>query len=139
MTSTFIYPRKSPRPLVGVRHIEQLLLRHTINTSPEARLVVAVICQALLDARSLSLYNRRKARRFLLGRGLEHCASLVGLEREFVMEVITKTGYLPKPNPANQRRKKSSVITSAPDSEPFISGLEAWAEQNNQVNQEVVQ
>jgi acetyltransferase len=37
------------KPLVGMRVIERLLLRHVFAPVPEAKLIVAVICQAIAD------------------------------------------------------------------------------------------
>jgi hypothetical protein len=85
-----------PPPLVKIRTIERMLLRHANGPIPEARLVVAVICQAMADCRSGSKDDRRTARAFLHGRNLEAWAALVDLDPTFVREVAIKTHYLPE-------------------------------------------
>jgi hypothetical protein len=85
---------KLPPPLVKIRTIERMLLRHATGPIPEARLIVAVICQAMADCRSGSKDNRRTARVFLYGGNLDAWAALVDLDPTFVREVATKTHYL---------------------------------------------
>ena len=85
-----------PPPLVKIRTIERMLLRHAIGPIPEARLVVAVICQAMADCRSGSKDDRRTARAFLNGGDLDAWAALVDLNPAFVREVAIKTHYLPE-------------------------------------------
>lgn len=87
---------KLPPPLVKIRTIERMLLRHATGPIPEARLVVAVICQAMADCRSGSKDDRRTARAFLYGRNLDAWAALVDLDPTFVREVAIKTHYLPE-------------------------------------------
>lgn len=88
-------PAKPMKPLVGMRVIERLLLRHVFAPVPEAKLIVAVICQAIADVVSTHEYTRRRAHRFLLGDRLDHLAELVSLNPEFVREVAIKSRYLP--------------------------------------------
>lgn len=83
-----------PRPLVGIHAIERLLLRHVFAPVPEARLIVAVICQGIADAASSDDYLRRRACQFLQGFHLEYLADLVELNPEFVREVARRAHYL---------------------------------------------
>ncbi|WP_275760737.1 hypothetical protein [Ralstonia pseudosolanacearum] len=103
-TRSAIEPRRArraarPRPLVTIRAVERLLLRHVpvlVNgLLPEQRLIVAVLCQAIADAR----YADRKqlqedAERFLRSDDLAQVAGLIDLNPAFVREVAVKTGYL---------------------------------------------
>ena len=123
---------------VSVRTIERLLLRHTINTSPEVRLIVAMICHAITDLRSSYDLYRRSARHFLEGRDLDHWASMIGLEPDFVREVILKTGHLtpmslrheaPSKKPQSQVTPKPRVLPTPP-MEPFIDARKAAAALN---------
>ena len=87
---------KLPLPLVNIRTIERMLLRHANGPIPEARLVVAVICQAMVDCRSGSKDDCRSARSFLCGDDLDAWAALVDLNPAFIREVAIKTHYLPE-------------------------------------------
>ena len=84
-----------PRPLVSIRVIERLLLRHATGPTPEKRLIVAVICQAMVDSRCGSRDDRRTAQDFLRSGVLDGWANLVDLHPAFVREVARKTHYLP--------------------------------------------
>jgi hypothetical protein len=84
-----------PPPLVKIHAIERMFLRHALGPTPEKRLVVAVICQALVDARTGSRHEQRTARRFLGGPDLDAWADLVGLPAAFVRDVAIRTHYLP--------------------------------------------
>lgn len=84
-----------PRPLVGIRAIERLLLRHAIGPTPEKRLIVAVICQAMVDSRCGNKDELRSGRSFLEGRDLDAWAALIDLNPVFLREVARKTHYLP--------------------------------------------
>ncbi|MDB0511614.1 hypothetical protein [Ralstonia solanacearum] len=88
-----------PRPLVTMRVVERLLLRHVnapaTGPLPEQRLIVAVLCQAIADAR----YGENRpvqedAERFLRSDDLAQVAGLIDLNPAFVREVAVKTGYL---------------------------------------------
>ena len=83
-------------PLVNIRTIERMLLRHVNGPIPEARLVVAVICQAMVDCCSGSKDDCRSARSFLCGEDLDAWAALVDLNPAFIREVAIKTHYLPE-------------------------------------------
>ncbi len=85
---------KLPLPLVNSRTIERMLLRHANGPIPEARLVVAVICQAMIDSRGGSKDDRRTASSFLCGGDLDAWASLVDLNPAFIREVAIKTNSL---------------------------------------------
>jgi hypothetical protein len=80
-----------------MRAIERLLRRHVVAPSPEAHLVVAVLCQAIADAASLNRDTRRCAHRFLRGDDLDTLACLVGLHPDFVREVARRAGYWATP------------------------------------------
>lgn len=89
---------KLPPPLVTIRTIEKLLLRHISappsGPLPEQRLIVAVICQAIADLRCGTTSEQRQARRFLLGDDLGAWATWVDLQPSFIREVAVKTLYL---------------------------------------------
>ena len=89
---------KLPPPLVTIRAIEKLLLRHISappsGPLPEQRLIVAVICQAIADLRCSTTGEQRQARRFLLGDDLDAWATWVDLQPGFIREVAAKTLYL---------------------------------------------
>ncbi len=88
-----------PRPLVTMRVVERLLLRHVnapaTGPLPEQRLIVAVLCQAIADARYADKKHLQEdAERFLRGDDLAQVAGLIDLNPAFVREVAVKTGYL---------------------------------------------
>ncbi|WP_055326744.1 hypothetical protein [Ralstonia solanacearum] len=88
-----------PRPLVTMRVVERLLLRHVnapaTGPLPEQRLIVAVLCQAIADARYAESQSvQDDAERFLRGDDLAQVAGLINLNPAFVREVAVKTGYL---------------------------------------------
>ncbi|MHA6911242.1 hypothetical protein ACQUJS_22990 [Ralstonia pseudosolanacearum] len=103
-TRSAIDPRRTrraarPRPLVTIRVVERLLLRHVpvpvTGLLPEQRLIVAVLCQAIADSR----YGENRpvqedAERFLRSDDLVQVAELIDLNPAFVREVAVKTGYL---------------------------------------------
>lgn len=101
-----LIPKHPNRPLVGIRAIERLLLRHAFAPKPEAKLMVAVICQGMADAVSADDYVRRRAIRFLKGHNLERIADLIGLHPEFVRQVAQQANYLPNDFPASQKKRK---------------------------------
>ncbi len=92
---------KPPHPLVGIHAIERLLLRHVFAPVPEAKLIVAVICQGIADAASSDDYLRRRACRFLQGFHLEYLADLVGLNPEFMREVARRARYITAEQPTH--------------------------------------
>ena len=85
---------KLPLPLVNSRTIERMLLRHAKGPVSLVRLVVAVICRAMIDCRSGAKDECRSARSFLCGDDLDTWASLVDLNPAFIREVAIKTHYL---------------------------------------------
>lgn len=101
-----LIPKYPNRPLVGIRAIERLLLRHAFAPKPEAKLMVAVICQGMADAVSVDDYVRRRAIRFLKGHNLERIAELIGLHPEFVRQVAQQANYLTNDLPASQKKRK---------------------------------
>lgn len=103
---------KLPPPLVTIRAIEKLLLRHISappsGPLPEQRLIVAVICQAIADLRCGTTGEQRQARRFLLGDDLDAWATWVDLQPGFIREVAAKTLYLlPATEEADTQREPS--------------------------------
>jgi len=100
-----LIPTHQNRPLVGIRAIERLLLRHAFAPKPETKLMVAVICQGMVDAVSVDDYVRRRAIRFLKGHNLERIANLIGLHPEFVRQVAQQANYLPNDLPASQKKR----------------------------------
>jgi hypothetical protein len=103
---------KLPPPLVTIRAIEKLLLRHISappsGPLPEQRLIVAVICQAIADLRCGTTGEQRQARRFLLGDDLDAWATWVDLQPGFIREVAVKTLYLlPVAEEADTQREPS--------------------------------
>ncbi len=82
-------PRRIPAR-IPARLLEQVLLRHTEDTSPEIRFFVAIIGQAFDDIQNRSIDPRicQSASAFVNGKGLDRVAQLVGLEPSFVRELI---------------------------------------------------
>ena len=95
---------KHTRPLIGIRIIERVLLRQSFAPVPEAKLMVAVICQGIDDAVSVDEYIRRRAIRFLQGHNLDRIADLIGLHPDFVRQVARQAHYLPQANPTNKNK-----------------------------------
>ncbi|MDA8327543.1 MAG: hypothetical protein M0Z83_01065 [Betaproteobacteria bacterium] len=89
-----LIPTHPNRPLVGIRIIERMLLRHVFAPVPEAKLIVAMICQAMADAISSDDYLRRRAYEFLQSRRLDFFTDLVDINPEFVRDVARRTRYL---------------------------------------------
>lgn len=89
---------KFPPPLVTIRAIEKLLLRHISappsGPLPEQRLIVAVICQAIADLRCGTKAEQQQARHFVMGEDLSAWAQWVDLQPSFIREVAIKTHYL---------------------------------------------
>jgi len=84
-----------PPPRISVPAVQRLLLRHVAKVSPEAKLWVAMISQAMGDAISRDDNQRQRARRFLTsGTRLVFWCELLGIELGFVREVAIRTGYL---------------------------------------------
>ena len=100
---------KRPKPLVGLRVIERVLIRNVFAPVPEAKLIVAVICQAMSDAVSTDEYLRRRACEFLDSRRLDFFADLVDINPEFVREVARRARYLATPT-VQVTRKNSRKI-----------------------------
>ena len=92
---------KPPHPLVGIHAIERLLLRHVFAPVPEAKLIVAVICQGIADAASSDDYLRRRACRFLQGFHLEYLADRDGHNPEFMREVARRARYITAEQPTH--------------------------------------
>lgn len=94
--NTALIPKttKRPKPLVGLRAIERVLLRNVFAPVPEAKLIVAMICQAMADAVSPDEYLRRRASEFLRSRRLDFFADLVDINPDFVREVARRARYL---------------------------------------------
>ncbi|MGD7525675.1 hypothetical protein ACQCPX_10785 [Ralstonia pseudosolanacearum] len=88
-TRSTIDPRRTrraarPRPLVTIRAVEKLLLRHVnapaTGLMPEQRLIVAVLCQAIADARYADRKHLQEdAERFLRSDDLAQVAGLIDL------------------------------------------------------------
>ena len=100
---------KRPKPLVGLRAIERVLLRNVFAPVPEAKLIVAVICQAMSDAVSPDEYSRRMACEFLRSRRLDFFADLVDINPEFVREVARRAHYLPTPTIPSIRKNSRKM------------------------------
>jgi hypothetical protein len=82
-------------PRIGMSTVQRLLLRHVAQVSPETKLWVAMIAQAMGDAISSDDNHRLRARRFLIyGKRLAFWCELIGLDLGFVREVAIKAGYL---------------------------------------------
>jgi len=101
-----------------------MLNRHTFIRCPESRLAVAVITLAIGDCLSRDRHReRREARRFILGAGLDEWCDRVALNPEFVRLVAKKAGYL-----ADEQlywryvAKKSSGAKQQPDQNAPAAG-----------------
>lgn len=100
-----------PPPLVGIRTIERMLLRHATGPMPEKRLIVAVICQSIVDSRCGAKDDRCTARAFLRGCDLDSWADLVDLNPAFVREVAHKTHYLPEAPKKPSGAAPATIVT----------------------------
>ena len=97
-----IDPRKHAsvrKPLVGIRAVSRMLLRSVDASCPEARLIVAMIAQAMEDCASKVYVDQLQAERFMRSWRLEVWATAVGLDPGFVREVAIKTQYLSPTEP----------------------------------------
>lgn len=86
-----ILPQK---PELSPATLERLMRRHLEVISPDARLFLAVIVQALRDCRAHSRDVRRDARRFFSDGRMHGFADYIGINPDFVREVASKAGYL---------------------------------------------
>ena len=115
-------------PRIGLLAVQKLLLRHVAKVSPETKLWVAMIAQAMSDAISQDDNHRLRARRFLsYGTRLAFWCELIGLDLHFVREVAIKAGYLVhedalwkpmKPAKANTQKRsapRTPIMTEAPN------------------------
>ena len=113
-------------PRIGLLAVQKLLLRHVAKVSPETKLWVAMIAQAMGDAISRDDNQRLRARRFLIyGTRLAFWCELIGLDLGFVREVAIKAGYLvhedtlwkpiksTKATPHKRRAKRSPIMPEA--------------------------
>lgn len=83
-----------PKPQLSPATLERLMRRHLEVISPDARLFLAVIVQALRDCRAHSRDVRRDARRFFSDGRMHGFADYIGINPEFIGEVARKSGYL---------------------------------------------
>ena len=115
--------RLAPAP-VNIRAIERLLLRHVSTPAsgptPEQRLVVAVICQAMVDSRAGTTQQRTEARTYLRGPCLDFWATSIGLEPEFVREIAIKAMYLPQYQRFRPQAKEPQVSSEECTGSPAI-------------------
>ncbi|CAK0772899.1 hypothetical protein CCP4SC76_5650002 [Gammaproteobacteria bacterium] len=111
------------------RTIERVLLRHTVDTSPEVRLCVAIVRQAVADLHNLSedLKDRESAQSFVQGPGLDYLAPLVGLEPGFVREMIDRTDPPEVPKRPVTASEDTAMSHTPPSSigEPMIDAKQA--------------
>jgi len=83
-----------------VDNVKCILMRHAAQDTPETRLAVAVLCQAVIDTRPHDVAGEVKAREwdavradantFLAGDGLNTWAELAGLEPGFVRAIAQR-------------------------------------------------
>lgn len=83
-----------PKPELSPAALERLMRRHLEVISPEARLFLAVIVQALRDCRAHSRDVRRDARRFFSDGRMGGFADHIGINPDFIREVARKSGHL---------------------------------------------
>ena len=108
-----------PKPLVGIRAVERLLLWQIEVLTPEVRLVVAVITQAIADCAKFGSAQRADAQRFMRGDRLNLWSEVVGLNPEFVRDVATKTRYVcPQTASRRVRSKPASERTQTKTNHP---------------------
>lgn len=124
---------RPPRPRVGMKTLERVLSRHAELSTPEARLVVAVIALAIVDCMSTTECVRRQARRFLLGDALVQWADLVGLEPYFIREVARKAGYLASEAKYWVRMLKAKPASSHAHARTSTPPVQGPAGQNKEV------
>lgn len=101
---------KKDQPLVKVPVIFTMLSRQADPQSPEAKLIVAVICQAISDCLRAGHVHRCRAWNFMNDERLELWAGTVGLDAAFIREVAIKTGYMTshQPDPPPKKIKKGA-------------------------------
>jgi hypothetical protein len=83
-----------PPPLVRIGLITRVLMRQPLMPTPEARLVVAIIVQAISDCIEGNDREREDARRFLRSDRLDYWSNLLGIEAALVRQVAMRAGYL---------------------------------------------
>ena len=86
-----------PAPKVHIGMITRVLTRKLMEgmeDMPEARMVIAVIVQAIADCHERDDRDRHDARRFLASRRLDFWCELLGIEADFVRMVAVRSGYL---------------------------------------------
>jgi hypothetical protein len=76
---------------ISMKSVKHILSMH-IDRSPEARLVIDIICQALLDAGDDNQKIRADALDFIFGSRLESLCEMIGIEPDFAREVAIKSG-----------------------------------------------
>jgi len=123
-----IDPRKHAnvhKPLVRAGALYRMLLHSVDHRCPEVKLVVAVIAQAIEDCASTEYFDQVSAERFMRDWRLEAWAKAVGLDPDFVREVVIKTQFLspigptpPAPAPtvsANQVKAEDEHLARSSD------------------------
>lgn len=86
-----------PAPKVHIGMVSRVLTRKLMEGMedlPEARLVIALIVQAIADCHERDDRDRHDARRFLASRRLDFWCELLGIEADFVRMVAVRSGYL---------------------------------------------
>ncbi len=99
------------KQLVRVHSIYAMLSKQADPQIPEAKLVVAVICQAIDDCYRAGHVFKCRAWNFMNDERLELWAGAVGLDAGFIRHVAIKTGYMTpeRPNRPPAKSKKKGV------------------------------
>jgi hypothetical protein len=76
---------------ISFKSVKSILAMNTDN-SPEAKLIIDVICQAFIDAGSENQSIRADALDFIFGSRLDNLCVMIGIEPDFARELAIKSG-----------------------------------------------
>ena len=76
--------------------LDRLLLSHSVSKSPEAKLLIAVITQAISDCKNDAIgpAGKKDAKDFLSGPRLDSISDLLGIEGEYIRQLCKRGGYI---------------------------------------------
>jgi hypothetical protein len=83
-----------PATKVQIGMVNRVLSRKLAAITPESKLVLAMITQAIADCHERDDRDRHDARRFLTSRRLDFWCDLLDIEAEFVRMVAVRSGFL---------------------------------------------
>ena len=105
-----------PATKVQIGMVNRVLSRKLAAITPESRLVLAMITQAIADCHERDDRDRHDARRFLTSRRLDFWCDLLDIEAEFVRMIAVRSGFLVDESqlwtPVTKLRRRPSQSTS---------------------------